>query len=92
MGRVVKTMDNGRNRPFPSCFEPHCSKAKCKVFIMKISFNSYANKTNYFHLKNFALSLAFIVRFTATRKWPHSNSFLLLMRYRGGEGEQEKSE
>ena len=46
-------------------------EAKCKVFIIKISFNSYANKTN-FHMKSFALSLAFIVRFTATRKWPIS--------------------
>ena len=34
---------------------------------MKISFHSYANKTN-FHLKSFALSLAIIMRFTATRK------------------------
>ena len=59
-----------RNGPFPSCFEPHYeSEAKSKVFVMKISFNSYANNTN-FHMKSFALSLAFIVRFTATRKWP----------------------
>ena len=59
-----------RNRPFPSCFEPHYeSEAKCKVFIMKISFHSYANRTN-FHMNSFALSLAFIMRFTATRKWP----------------------
>ena len=36
---------------------------------MKISFHSDAKKTN-FHLKNLALSLAFIVRFTPTRKWP----------------------
>ena len=37
---------------------------------MKISIHSYANKTN-FHMKSFALSLAyFIVRFTATQKWP----------------------
>ena len=36
---------------------------------MKITFHSYVNKTN-FHLKTFALSLAFIVRFTGTRKWP----------------------
>ena len=58
------------NRPFPSCFKPHYeSEAKCKVFVMKIRFHSYANKTN-FHMKSFALSLAFIVRFTATRKWP----------------------
>ena len=58
------------NRPFPSCFEPHCeSEAKCKDFVMSISFHSYANKTN-FHMKSFAPSVAFIVRFTATRKWP----------------------
>ena len=58
------------NRPFLSCFEPHCeSEAKCKVFVMKISFHSYGNKTN-FHIKSFALSLAFIVRFKATLKWP----------------------
>ena len=38
-------------------------------FIMKISFRSYANKTN-FRMKSFALSLAFIMRFTATWKWP----------------------
>ena len=58
------------NRPFPSCFKPHYeSEAKCKVFVMKISFHSYANKTN-FHMKSFALSLAFIVKFMATRKWP----------------------
>ena len=35
---------------------------------MKISFHSYANKTN-FYIKRFALSLAFIVKFTAIRKW-----------------------
>ena len=59
-----------RNRPFPSCFEPrYKSEAKCKVFVMKISFHSYANKT-HFHLKSFALSLAFIVRFTVTWQWP----------------------
>ena len=33
------------NRPFPSYFEPHYeSEASCKVFIMKISFYSYAKK------------------------------------------------
>ena len=36
---------------------------------MKISFHSYANKTNFL-MKRFALSLTFIVTFTATRKWP----------------------
>ena len=28
------------------------SEAKCKVFVMKMSFHSYANKTN-FHVKSF---------------------------------------
>ena len=32
--------------------------AKRKVFIMRISFQLYVNKTN-FHVKRFALSLAF---------------------------------
>ena len=35
---------------------------------MKISFHSYANKT-YFHLKGFAPSLDFVMRFKATWKW-----------------------
>ena len=41
----------------------------CIVLIMKISFHSYANKTN-FHMKSFALSLAFVMRFKVTQKWP----------------------
>ena len=58
------------NRPFPSCFEPHYeSEAKCKIFAMKISFHSDVKNTN-FNMKIFALSLAFIVRLSATRKWP----------------------
>ena len=58
------------NRPFPSCFEPHyeSTKAKCKTFHMKISFVCIGMKTN-FHNKNFALSLAFVMRFKATQKW-----------------------
>ena len=57
------------NRPLPSCYEPHyTSEAKCKDFIFQISFHSYANKTN-FHMKTFALRLAFIVRFTVAQKW-----------------------
>ena len=66
---------NGFQWPFPSCFEPHYeSAARCKVFLfffflVKISFYSFANKTN-FHMKWFALSVDFIMRFTATRKWP----------------------
>ena len=43
-------------KPFPSYFEPHYeNEALCIVFIMKISFQSYANKTN-FHMKSFTLS------------------------------------
>ena len=52
-----------------SCFEPHYeSEAKCKVFIMRtrLVFRSYANKTN-FHMKNFAVRLAFIMRFTGSQ-------------------------
>ena len=55
---------------FPSCFEPHYeSKPKRKPSRMKISFHSYANKTNLL-IKIFPLNLAFIMRFKATRKWP----------------------
>ena len=58
------------NRPFPACCEPHFeSEAKCKAFIIKISYHSYANKANFYNT-NFVLSLAFIMRFTAARKWP----------------------
>ena len=78
------------DRPFPSCCEPHYeSKAKCKTFHMKISFVCRLMKT-YSHIKNFALSLAFIMRFKATRKW----SIILIACVAGvtGEGrvEQEK--
>ena len=41
---------------------------KCKLFIMKISSRLYTNESN-FHMKSFPLSLAFIMRFTATQKW-----------------------
>ena len=68
--QYISSLTTFSNRPFPSCFEPHYgSEAKWKVFVMKIIFHSYANKTN-FHTKSFAPSLAFIVRFTATWKWP----------------------
>ena len=45
------------------------ARLSANVCVMKISFHSYANKIN-FHMKSFAHSLAFMVRFTATRKWP----------------------
>ena len=49
---------NASNRPFSSCLESHYeSEASCIVFIMNISFHSFANKT-YFHTKSCALSLA----------------------------------
>ena len=56
------------NRPFPSCFEPHYEREAPCIGFMKTSFHSYANKTN-FHMKSFVLSLAFVMRFKATRKW-----------------------
>ena len=35
--------DAQSNTPFQSCFEPHYEReAKCKVFVTKISFHSYA--------------------------------------------------
>ena len=36
---------------------------------MKISFHSDGNKID-FHMKSFALSLAFVMKFKATPKWP----------------------
>ena len=45
------------------------SEIRQKSFHMKISFVCIYMKIN-FHKKNFALNLAFIMRFTATRKWP----------------------
>ena len=57
-----------RNRSFPSCFEPHCeNEAMCIDFIMKISWHSYANKTN-FHMKSFAFSLTFVMTLKATSR------------------------
>ena len=53
------------NRPFPSYFELHYeSEVKCKVFVMKVSFHSYANKTN-FHTRS-----------TTTQKWPISFRYM----------------
>ena len=43
------------------------SEAKCKTFHMKISF--VCIWITNFHNKNFALSLAFMMRLKATRKW-----------------------
>ena len=69
------------NSPFPSCCEPHYeSEAKCKTFHMKISFVCIWMKTN-FHNKNFALSLAFIMRFKATRKWSISSTRIMWQNY-----------
>ena len=45
------------------------SRLSAKFKLGKLCFHSYANETN-FHMKCFELSLAFIMRFTATRKWP----------------------
>ena len=55
------------NRLFPSCCETHYeSEARCKALQ---SFVCILIKSNI-HMKSFAPSLAFITRFTATRKWP----------------------
>ena len=63
-----KNLTRLTNRSFTSCFEPHYeSEAKCKVFIMKISYHSYANKTN-FHIKSFTLGHGFKMKLTATRR------------------------
>ena len=63
-----KAKNNSFNRPFPSCFEPHYdSEASCKVFIMQTTLIFIRMKTN-FHNKNFARSLAVIMRFKATGK------------------------
>ena len=70
LGTCITFQSDLCSRPFPSCFGPHYeSEAKCKVFVMEISFHSHAKKPN-FHMKRFALSLAFKMRFTATGKWP----------------------
>ena len=45
------------------------ARLSAKAFQMKISFVYTRLKTD-FHNKNFALSLAFIMRFKGTRKWP----------------------
>ena len=45
-----------------------------KTFHMKISFVCIWMKTNI-HNKNFALNLAFIMRFKAARKWPISITY-----------------
>ena len=66
LGVAYQTIDNSwrkfskfyDDRPFPSCFECHYeNEAKCKVFIIIISFHSYVNKT-HFRMKSFALALA----------------------------------
>ena len=58
----MKNQGIKNNSPFSSCLEPYYqSETKCKVTLLK--------KTN-FRMKRFALSLASIVRCTATRKWP----------------------
>ena len=48
------------NRPFPSYSELHYeSEAKCIVYVMKISFHLYANKTNFYMKRFFLKKLVF---------------------------------
>ena len=58
------------NRPFPSSKKPHSqNEAKCKTFLVKISFICMIIK-NHFHKKGFALGLVLKQRPAASRKWP----------------------
>ena len=58
------------NRPFPNYKKfPFQNEAKCKTFVVEMSFNYDANKT-HFHNKGFALSLVLKVKLFGTRKWP----------------------
>ena len=52
------------NKSLLSCFEHRYESVSSR----KLVFIHFATKTN-FHMKSFALSLTFIMRFTATRKW-----------------------
>ena len=62
------------NMPFPSCFEPqYASGGYVQRFYYKISFHSH--KTN-FHNKNFALSLAVIMRFKVQSNLKHAKAWL----------------
>ena len=49
----------------------------CGSFVTALSFHSNANKTNC-KMKSFALTLAFAMRFKATRKWPISDYFRII--------------
>ena len=70
-GNSIELIQDG-NGLIPCCFQPHYEarlSAKCKVLIMEIRFNSYdPHMEANFHMKRFALSLAFIMRFTAPQK------------------------
>ena len=55
---------------YPSCCEPHYeNEAKRKAFYRKIRFVCKSGMKTNFRNKRFALNLAFITRFKATRKW-----------------------
>ena len=56
------------NRPFPSSENSHFqNEAKCKTFVVKMSF--ICMRKNHFHINGFTLSLALKERREATRKW-----------------------
>ena len=58
------------NMLFPSSKKSHFqNEAKCKTFVVKMSFISMTIK-NHFHINGFALNLALKVRLFGTRKWP----------------------
>ena len=54
-------------------------RLSAKFLFIIVSFHSYANKTN-FHMKSFAFSLAFVMRFIAIQKWPIFFSFYFILK------------
>ena len=73
--------DNGLNRPFPSCCEPHYeSEAKCKTFHKKISFENdvlFLKVTQAYSEKNPSAPIR-----SRTQDLPITSSDALLLSYR----------
>ena len=71
----MRTLDNN------SCYEPHYeSEAKCKVFIMKISFHSNANK-----------AYCELLTVSPAPSWLDSSVGRALHRHRRGHGFESRS-
>ena len=60
-----------QNRPFPSSKNSHLqNEAKCKTFVVKMSFICMRITSSNFHVNGFTISLALKQRLGATQKWP----------------------